>query len=288
MRERGISSQARLDEARAAHANAEASVGEARVAVRRAELDLERTRIRAPFDGRVREKHVDLGQFVNRGSPLARLYSVDVAEVRLPVRDADLAHLDVPAGFNGGDAGPPVTLTAVVAGEPRTWQGRIVRSEGARDPRTRMLNLVAAVDDPYVRHRAGAGDASAASARAPLPIGMFVEATIEGRRVPGVFEVPRTALRRDDRVFVVDESGTLRLRPVEILRADRERVWLRAGLEPGELVVVSPLDLATEGMAVRTRHTGKAEPGEPEPPGDTTVGAPTSAPAAAEGDGASS
>jgi RND family efflux transporter MFP subunit len=262
MRERGISSQARLDDAVHAHANAAASVREARVAVRRAELDLERTRVRAPFAGRVREKHVDLGQFVGRGSPVARIFSVDAAEVRLPLRDADLAHLALPAGFGdaaGADAaGPVVHLSATVAGERRSWRGRIVRSEGARDERTRMLHLVAAVRDPYVL--------DADPGRAPLPIGIFVEAEIEGRRVDDVFEIPRSALRREGRVFVVDAGGILRLRPVEVLRADRERAWLRDGLSAGDRVVVSPVDLATAGMAVRVR-----EAAAPEATADTDV-----------------
>jgi len=256
MRERGISSQARLDDAVHAHANAAAGVREARVAVRRAELDLERTTIRAPFAGRVRTKHVDLGQFVSRGSPVARVYSVDVAEVRLPVRDADLAHLSLPAGFGEElhAEGPVVRLSATVAGEPRTWRGRIVRSEGARDERTRMLTLVAEVEDPYVRE-GEPGDADATD-RAPLPIGIFVEARIEGREVAGVYELPRSAVRRDDVVYVVDADGRLRVRPVDVLRAERERAWLEGGLADGDRVVVSPIDVATDGMAVRVRESG--------------------------------
>ena len=252
MHERGISSQARMDDATHAVANAEAGVREARVSVRRAELDLGRTRIRAPFGGRVREKHVDLGQFVNRGGPVARVYSIDYAEVRLPIRDADLAHLELPTGFDdageGDLPGPVVHLSATVAGEPHIWRGELVRSEGARDARTQMLSLVAQVRDPYVRD----GDPD----RVPLPIGIFVEASIEGRRVAGVFAVPRSALRRGDQVLVVDEESRVRIRPVEVVRSDDENSWLRAGVVDGDRVVVSPLELATDGMPVRVR-TGK-------------------------------
>jgi RND family efflux transporter MFP subunit len=256
MREQGISSQARLDEALHARATATASVREAKVTVRRAELDLDRTRIRAPFAGRVREKHVGMGQFVSRGVPIARVYSVDYAEVRLPIRDADLAYLDLPAAFPAEDpaadapgeattldTGAQVILSAQVAGEPRTWKGRIVRTEGARDARTRMLNVVARVEDPYAR--------GASPGHEPLPIGIFVDASIQGRRVDGVFEVPRTALRRNDEVMVIDDNNLLRVRPVDVLRADREQAWIRSGLAAGERVVISPADFATEGMEVR-------------------------------------
>ncbi len=269
MREKGISSQARLDEALHARANAAASVREAKVAVRRAELDLDRTRIRAPFAGRVRDKHVDVGQFVSRGVPIARVYSVDYAEVRLPIRDADLAYLDLPAAFpteepagdapgevTTVDAGAEVILSAQVAGENRTWKGRIVRTEGARDARTRMLNVVARVEDPYAR----SGDAG----REPLPIGIFVDASVEGRRVDGVFEVPRSALRRNDEVMVIDDQNLLRVRQVDVLRADRERAWIRSGLAAGERVVISPVDFATEGMEVRAMETA--------PPAHDTAG----------------
>lgn len=246
MRAKGISSQARLDEAVHAQANAAAGQREARVAVERAELDLARTRVRAPFAARVREKHVDLGQFVNRGQPIVRVYSVDFAEVRLPVLDADLAHLDLPPGFgqaSGGDAtGPPVRLSASVAGEHRTWWGRIVRSEGVRDARTRMLNVVARVDDPFALEDAR---------RAPLPMGLFVEATIQGRVAEGVLEIPRSALQRDDRILAVDAGGRIRIRPVHVLRSARDLSWIRGGLERGDRLVVSPLEIATDGMAVR-------------------------------------
>jgi len=273
MHARGISSQARMDDAVHAHANAQAGVLEAHVAVRRAQLDLERTRIRALFAGRVREKRVDLGQFVGRGAPLARVYSIDVAEVRLPVRDADLADLDLPLGFPEGAGpdvaspppGPAVELSATVAGQRRVWHGRIVRSEGARDPRTRMLNLVAEVADPYVR----GGDPG----RAPLPIGIFVDASIEGRRVDGVFEVPRAALRRHGELWVVDDTGHLRIRQVSPLRSDREHSWLGAGVAAGERIVVSPLEIATDGMAVRVRE---AAPVARDTARDPTDGAPSS------------
>ncbi len=254
MHEKGIASQARLDEAVHAEANAQATVREAKVAVTRAELDLDRTRIRAPFAGRVREKHVDVGRFVNRGVPLARVYSVDFAEVRLPVREADLAHLDLPAGFRPDgepdSGGPAVELSARVAGRVFTWSGRVVRAEAARDPRTRMLNVVARVDHPF----------TPSSERPALPIGIFVDALIEGRRVEGVFELPRTALRRGDEVLLVDENDQLRIRRVGVLRSDRDLAWIESGLESGDRVVVSTLGVASEGMPVRALDAGSGRP----------------------------
>ncbi len=261
MRRSGAASEARLDEAEHAQATAEANVREARSALARAELDLERTRIVAPFVGRVRERHIGVGQFVTRGQPVARVFSVDYAEVRLPITDADLAHLELPLGFRETRPGPPaedaevapdapmfegpeVLLSARFAGAERTWRGRLVRVEGALDPQSRMLHVVARVDDPYGR--------SEDPEQPPLEIGLFVEASIRGRRVDDVFELPRTALRRRDEVLVVDAEERLRVRRVEVVRTDRERAWVRAGLDADERVVVSPLEIATDGMRVRS------------------------------------
>lgn len=231
-------------------AEAEAAVESARAQVERAERDLERTKVTAPFAGRIRSKAVDIGQFVNRGAVLASAYSVDVAEVRLPVPDADLAHVEVPLGYRNGrsSGGTPVEIAAEFAGDTHTWQGRIVRTEGEIDPRSRVVTLVAQVDDPYDRGRR--------PDRPPLAVGMFVDATIRGRVLEDAFVVPREAFRDDDTVVVIDDEQRLRLRDVGVAQARRETVVVRDGLSAGERVLVSPLDTISEGMLVRTDDSG--------------------------------
>ena len=241
----GAASPAQLDDALNRERVTAAQARAARAELSRAQRDLERTWLRAPFDGRVREKTADLGQFVKRGERIARLYAIDYAEILLPISDADMAHADVPDSSRGDDAadGPEVILSADWRGERREWSGRVVRTEGEIDPRTRMVRVVARVDDPYGRN----GDAG----RAVLPVGLFVEARILGRRVDGVFELPRAAMRGSDRIFVIDPDDRLRFRAVEILRARGEEVLVSAGLAAGERVCVSPLDAAVDGMRVR-------------------------------------
>ena len=154
--------------------------------------------MKAPYTGRIRTKSVDVGQFVSRGAPVARVYAVDYAEVRLPIPDAELAYVDLPLAFRGqaGDAkGPKVTLRAQFAGREHTWQGRIVRTEAEIDPQSRMVQAVARVADPY-----GQGGRPG---RPPLAVGMFVEAEIEGRWTSSVV-LPRVALRGGDTVYVID------------------------------------------------------------------------------------
>ena len=227
-------------------AEAQAGLEAARAGVEQADLNLERTRIRAPYAGRIRTKHVDVGQFVNPGSPVARIYSVDFAEVRLPVPDKQLAFLDHSFGFRGelaGVQGPEVLLEVEFAGRRHTWAGRIVRVEGEIDPRTRMVYLVARVENPYARGE----DPN----RPPLAAGLFVEAEIMGRRFEGVVVLPRTAIRGGNRVLVIDDQDRLRFREVEILRADAGVVVIRSGLDEGERICLSPLDAVTDGMRVR-------------------------------------
>ena len=240
-----VASAARLDDATNRARAAAAALREARAALEQAQRDLERTELRAPFAGRVRGVQADVGQFVSRGTPLARLYAIDWAEVRLPIRDEDLAWIDVPqigAERGAGDA-PPVILRARYAGAEREWRGHIERSEGEIDAQSRMVHLVARVEDPYAR-REGA-------THSPLPVGLFVEAEILGRTETGIVVLPRSALRTGDQVLVVDEEDRLQFRNVTVLRRDQEDVLIREGLTNGERVNVTALEAPVEGMRVR-------------------------------------
>jgi membrane fusion protein, multidrug efflux system len=235
-------------------AEARAGVASARAILEAAMLDLERCRIQAPFAGRVRTKRADIGQFVARGEVVARVYAVDYVEVRLPLPLEDLGYLELPVPYRGetaGREGPSVRLRASVGGRRHEWEGRIVRTEGEIDPRTRMLTAVARVDDPYAR--------SQDWSRPPLAVGLFVDAEIEGRAAGQVRLAPRAAVRLDGRLMVVDRDNRLRFRRVEILRMEGEWVVFEEGLELGDRVCLTPLEIAVDGMEVRLA--------EPEPLG---------------------
>ena len=251
--------QPQVEDARAAVASAEAAIDRAR-------RDLERAEVRAPYAGRVQSKDVDVGQFVNRGTAVGRIYAVDSAEVRLPLPDDELAYVDVPMSYRGTQqrTGPAVTLSADFAGRRYSWRGRIVRTEGEIDAVSRMVHVVAEVNDPY----APGPDPT----RPPLAVGMFVEAEIAGRRVDDVVVLPWAALNGRDRVLIVDGDGRLRYRQVEVLRSTTESVLVSGGLEEGDLVSISALDAVVDGMAVQiaggdpamlARAGVGAEPGAP-------------------------
>lgn len=232
---------------------ARAAVEAAEAAVEQAKINLSRTVVNAPYDGRVRTKMADIGQAVSPGTPLAEVFSTAYAEVRLPVSQDQLAHLDLDLGVSQENAGPEVRLTGEIGGRPATWRGRIVRTDGSIDPRSRMLGLFARVQDPFAREPGGNPTV--------LPMGLFVEAEIAGRDATRAAVVPRTALHEEDEdaeVLVVEGDGTLRFRPVDVLARRGDEAVIGSGLEDGDRLVVSPLETPVDGMTVRVAD----EPGE--------------------------
>ena len=225
--------------------DARASVAAAEAGVERATRDLQRAEIVAPYAGRVRTKNVDIGQYVRVGDALATVYAVDIAEIRLPLPDDELAYLDLPLSYRGVErqVQPDVTLRATFAGETHVWNGRIVRTESEIDSVSRMVHAVAEVEDPYAP--------GPNPNRPPLAVGMYVEAEIGGRTARDVAVLPRQALRGREQVLVVTPEDRLSFRTVDVLRTSTESVILRAGLQAGELVVISPLDTPTDGMQVQ-------------------------------------
>jgi len=241
---RQSTSESLEDDARNRLQMAEAAQREARARLASAERDLERTVVKAPYDGRVRTEQVDLGQFLNRGSRLARLYAIDAAEVRLPIKDDELAFLNI--SLRDGSAWekrPSVSLSAEFAGAVHRWTGEIVRTEGELDPKTRMIQLVASVADPY---RAGT---------TPLPVGLFVDAVITGGVQPNIVRLPRGAMVSPSEVYIVDSSERLVRRTVNVLRSQGDFVYINDGLLRGDRVCLSRLATAMPGMKVRVENT---------------------------------
>jgi len=240
---RGATSDAQRGDAVNRVRIAEATQREAEARLSRAERDLARTDVIAPYDGRVRAERVDVGQFVKRGTAIGTIYAVDFAEVRLPIHDEELAYLNLPLAHAEQDGATPVpvTLRARFAGSDYQWQGEVVRTEGELDPTTRMVTVVARVNEPYVSR----------DGRPPLSVGLFVDAEIQGETVPDVVVLPRAALRGEHQVLVVDADNRLHVRDVQVLRRASEQVFISGGLQRGELVCISPLQSTREGMRVR-------------------------------------
>ena len=239
LEERRLASRSQMESAQRDYRVAEAALEDSRANVEQADLNLERTEVKAPFTGLVREESVDIGQLVGPGSPIATIYATDRLEVRLPIADRQLGFLNLPVGHRGqlpAERQPAVTLSAEYAGQLLEWTGSIVRTEAQIDTSSRMVNVVARLT--------GNGDES-------LPaVGLFVNADIEGLLVDDIVVLPRMALRTGNRVLVVDDDNRLEFRDIEPLRLYQDDVLIRSGLSAGERVCVSPMQTPIDGMLV--------------------------------------
>ena len=235
-------SQSNLENAARAHKIAKANVIESKINLAQAERDLSRTKITAPFEGMVRSESIDIGQFVQQGTPIASIYASDAVEVRLPIVNAQLAYLD-PANLQRGEldpaTAPMIRLTARYAGTSFVWRGQLARTEGEIDAQSRMITAVA-----RVRQDNQSPDVP------PLQVGAFVAAEIEGQYLDDIVRLPRAALRPNSQVLIIDGDNRLRFRAVNVLRLENDFVLIDSGLESGEVVNLSPIQTVVDGMRV--------------------------------------
>jgi len=221
--------------------SARAELKAAQAKLDRAELDHERTRIVAPYSGRVLEKNLDLGEYVTAGSSVARIYAVDFAEIRLPLSSRELAFVDIKDLYRAqsGEGNAHFPLADIIAshrGKDYKWKARIVRSEGAIEEKSRQLFVVAEVADPYGKKSASTTSGLPAP---PLKVGAFVQARIQGHLLKNVFVVPRRALRVGTELFII-KDGLLERRKINIVWKDGENVIIDDGVKEGEMVVTTP------------------------------------------------
>lgn len=229
-------------------AEAQARLDSAEADLARARDDLDRTKIRLPYTGMVREKQVDIGQYVSMGAQLGQTFAVDKVEVRLPIPDDRLGYVNLPSISNSPDNAPLVTLSSRQGDQVFEWQAQLVRTEGVLDERSRVLFAVAEVVDPYglIKER-----------EAPLRVGTFVQADIAGRTMTDIVILPRHILRTGNQVWVVDDKSRLINRKVKLLRTDGALAYVYQGLEPGERVSLSSVPHAVAGTEVELNSSVK-------------------------------
>ncbi len=219
--------------------NSAGRVRDAQGAVAQAELDLSRSEIRAPFDTIVESTNIDLGQHVGRGQALAVLLSTDEVEVRLPLAVSQLSYLDIPLGARGelpAEIAPLVRISGKLGDSIQTWEGRLVRMEASIDTASNAVQAIVRVDQT--------------ASAIPLPIGLYVEAAIQGRKVDNLVALPREAVRGNNRVLVVDTENRMWYRDVDIMRLENDRVLIQGGLADGERICMSPIQAVVDGMRV--------------------------------------
>jgi len=219
---------------------AEAAEKAALADLEKAKLNLERTIVKLPFQGIIREKRTGVGQFVGAGSVLATAFSTEEVLIALPLTDTELSYLGLPLAYEEEKpfTGPKVKFLSTVSNKTFEWEGRIVRTAGSIDPPTRLVYVYAEVINPYQQSP-------------PLAIGMFVDAIIEGKTIKDGFLVPNSAINNNSNIYVIDINDNLEIREIEVLGTENDYVILKGEIYEGERVVVSPLNNAKIGMALK-------------------------------------
>jgi len=234
-------------------AEALAGVQAAEAELREAERDLQRTRIRLPYDGLVRNKLVDVGQYVAPGTPLGVTFAIDTAEIRLPLSGSDLEFLDLPSATRlDKEHRVPVTLKDESGFSNDEWQAHIVRTEGVVDQDSRVVYAVAEVVDPY--------GVLGRSEQPELKMGSFVRAEIQGLKLEDVVVLPRSVLQADETVLVANAERKLELRPVQVIRAEPRLVYIGDGIAEGDWVITTSLDAPIPGTLLVI--SGEQQPGQ--------------------------
>ena len=226
-------------------AAAEATLESARADLDKANLDLSRTQIVTPFQGRIRQTFVDLGQFVGPGARIAKIYSTDVVEVRLPLSDRQVSLIDLPVNFEDAATAnyPNVTLRSTVGDRHYEWNGKIVRTESSIDIQSRMTYAVAEIQNPFKE--------DPNSDRPPLSIGMFVEAEIEGRSIANAVPLPKQIIYRGDEILVLNANNEIAMHKLTIVQSDGDSV-VAVDIPSGTRVVGTRIGLPVPGMKVTT------------------------------------
>ncbi len=247
LQERQAANTKEIDDARTACDVAKADRAAARATREQATIDLEHTTIRAPFNGIVTSAAVTVGVQVTPQTPLAGFVGTDAYWVQVSVPVDRLRWVKFPAG--DATAGSPVRIMqAVGAGEAVEWHGRVLRLLSDLEPQGRMARVLVEAPHPL-------DTAPAVGSHRPLLIGAYVSVEIKGHTLRDVVALDRRELREGDSVWLMNGEGALEIRPVEVAYRGRERVWIRAGLNPGERIVISDLPAPVAGMPLRAEES---------------------------------
>jgi len=224
---------------------AKAALEVAKAQVQSAEKKLNKTEITAPYTGRIKDINIDLGSTILPGQPVGSMYTSNEIEVTLSIKDSDLRFLDIP--MDGRKLNPDqkslVVIKSLYKGEMQEWSGNLERVDGVIDPMTRMIKLIANFKNNFIE-----------DTKPILPIGLFVEAEVSGKRLIDVFMIPNTALTPNGELLVVNQDNTLEIRKVKIITKMKDHIIVKKEMKAGERVVVSKLSIATNGMLVNPRY----------------------------------
>jgi len=224
---------------------AKAALEVAKAQVQSAEKKLNKTEITAPYTGRIQNINIDLGSTIIPGQPVGSMYTSNEIEVTLSVKDSDLQFLDIPMDGRklNSDQKSIVIIKSLYKGEMQEWAGNLERVDGVIDPMTRMIKLIANFKNNFIEET-----------KPILPIGLFVEAEINGKQLENIFMIPNSALTPNDELLFLNQDDALEIRKVSVLTKMKNHILVKEGMEAGERVVISKLSIATNGMLVNPRY----------------------------------
>ncbi len=246
---------------------------------------IQQTTIKAPFDGVLRKTNIQKGQMINAAMPIASIFSTDKAVVHLPLSDRQLSLIDIPfqhventeinndstqaaqrenlktatkdGETSGGNAldktvetetqvilFPEVIFSGDFGDQTYTWKGKVIRSAGGRNELNRLQYVVAEIEQPFASDPEQPG-------RLPLAPGIFVKAEIQGKLHSDLIQLPRAALKSNQLIWLVDKDNQLHSRKVQLLYRGKDYIYVSEGLQGGERVVVSELEVFAEGVEVK-------------------------------------
>ena len=224
---------------------AEASVKSAEAGLKEAKTKLERTRILAPYDAMLKVKHVDIGQYVSTGTAIATTFAIDYAEVRLPVKQRDIAFLNLPKLTNLESEKANIELIQTIDGQQKAWQSTLSRYEGVVDMSSRVHYVVAQINDPY--------NYLGETGHEEIRMGTFVTANIAGKQLEGLHAIPRHAVHGADKVYLISGKNKLHIQQIDVLRADVDFVYTADEIASDMRLVLTNLATPVEGMSLRVR-----------------------------------
>lgn len=219
----------------------EALMEVAKAQVNSAKKKLNKTEIVAPYAGRIQSSNIDIGTTIVPGQPLGAMYTSSEIEVTLSVKDNDLQFLSIPMDgrkLNLSEQAK-VSIKSFYKGRNQTWEGKLERVDGVIDPITRMINLIAVFKNDFIE-----------TDKPSLPIGLFVEAQIDGIILKNVFRVPVNAISENNEVFIIDKNNQLQSRSILVLKKYNEFVIAKDNLKAGERLVITKLSTASNGITV--------------------------------------
>ncbi|NRA59749.1 MAG: efflux RND transporter periplasmic adaptor subunit [Psychrobium sp.] len=224
---------------------AKAKLQSASAKLKQAFLDVERTKIKAPYDGRILSKNVSIGQVINSNTDIAQIFATDVVLVKLPIKNSQLALIDLPNNRLNDrkllldNVENSIIIENKNGSEIQLWSAKLMRTTGEVDKSNQQINIIAEITQPF----------SHASNRA-LNINQFVSAKIKGKLFNNAIVVPNSAVYQGSYLYIID-NGTLQRRDIEIIYQDDLQTLIASGLSAGEQLVITPLGQISSGTPVK-------------------------------------